>query len=116
MITGGDSLSINIQVGLAIGVTFLWAAKNVLRIDQQGWIYTLAAIIQILSIFLIALSLWTRAPQHATIRDVFTSTYNGTGFPFPYVCVIGILSTLFAFSGYEGNFFMAEHQLRLQMF
>jgi hypothetical protein len=43
------------------------------------------------------------APQRATAYDVFTSTYNGTGFSFAYVCCISILSTLFSFSGYEGN-------------
>jgi hypothetical protein len=43
------------------------------------------------------------APQRATADYVFTSTYNSTDFPFAYVCCIGILSTLFAFSGYEGN-------------
>jgi hypothetical protein len=43
------------------------------------------------------------APQRASAHDVFISTYNGTGFPFVYVCCISILSTLFSFSGYEGN-------------
>ena len=43
------------------------------------------------------------APDRATAKDVFTSTYNGSGFPFPYVCCISILSTLFSFSGYEGK-------------
>jgi hypothetical protein len=43
------------------------------------------------------------APQRATAYNVFTSTYNSTNFPFAYVCCISILSTLFSFSGYEGN-------------
>ncbi|CAF4055946.1 unnamed protein product [Rotaria sordida] len=48
------------------------------------------------------------APQRATAKDVFTSVYNGTGFPFAYVCCIGILSTIFSFSGYEAGAHMAE--------
>ncbi len=46
--------------------------------------------------------LFVMAPDRATAHDVFTSTYNGTGFSFGYVCCISILSTLFSFSGYEG--------------
>jgi hypothetical protein len=47
--------------------------------------------------------LFVMAPDRATAHDVFTSTYNGTGFSFGYVCCISILSTLFSFAGYEGT-------------
>ncbi|CAF4970709.1 unnamed protein product [Rotaria sp. Silwood1] len=48
------------------------------------------------------------APERATAENVFTSVYNGTGFPFAYVCCIGILSTIFSFSGYEAGAHLAE--------
>lgn len=103
LISGKEPLGIHLQVGLAICVTFLWAVQNVLRIDQQGWVYTAAAMFQILATIAIVIVLFVMAPERATVENVFFSTYNGTGFPFPYVCLIGILSTLFSFSGYEGN-------------
>lgn len=103
IISGHDSLSIHIQVVLAICTTFLWAIQNALRIDQQGWVYTFAASFQIIATIIIVIILFVMAPVHATAENVFFSTYNGTGFPLSYVCFIGILSTLFSFSGYEGN-------------
>jgi hypothetical protein len=51
----------------------------------------------------IVIVLFVMAPERASAYDVFISTYNDTGFPFGYVCCISILSTLFSFSGYEGN-------------
>jgi hypothetical protein len=81
----------------------LWAIQNALRIDQQGWLNNLAATFQISSSIVIVIVLLVMAPERATAHDVFTSTYNGTGFPFAYVCCISILSTLFSFAGYEGN-------------
>jgi amino acid transporter len=98
-------LSVGASVGIGIGITFIWAVQNALRIDQQGWINNIAAFFQISSTIVISIVLLTMAPQRATAKDVFTSTYNGTGFSFAYVCCIGILSTAFSFSGYEGMTF-----------
>ena len=81
----------------------LLAVQNALRIDQLGWLNNLAAAFQISSLIVMVVVLFAMAPQRASAQDVFTSTYNGTNFPFPYVCCISILSTLFAFSGYEGK-------------
>ena len=103
IISSKEPLDIYFQVGLAISITFLWAVQNVLRIDQQGWVYTVAAIFQIVATMTIVIVLFVMTPERATANTVFFSTYNGTGFPFPYVCLIGILSTLFSFAGYEGN-------------
>jgi amino acid transporter len=102
VLDGNSSLSIGSQVGIGIAITFAWAVLNALRIDKQGWLNNLAAFVQISSAIIIAIVLLVMAPQRATAKDVFTSTYNGTGFPFGYVYCIGILSTLFSFSGYEG--------------
>ncbi len=105
VLDGKSALSTGAQVGIGIGITLIWAIQNALRIDQQGWLNNLAAVFQIGSTISIVVVLFAMAPERATAYDVFTSTYNGTGFPFPYVCCIGILSTLFSFSGYEGNIF-----------
>ncbi|CAF1002246.1 unnamed protein product [Adineta ricciae] len=108
MLNGQPSLSIGIQVAIGVGITFVWAAQNALRIDRQGWLNNLAAFFQIASSIAIVIVLLTLAPQRATAHDVFTSTYNATNFPFAYVCCISILSTLFSFSGYEAGAHLAE--------
>ncbi len=88
---------------MSIGILFTWSVISALRIDQQGWLNNIAAFFQIAVTLIIVLVLFILTPQRATVHDVFLSTYNGTGFPFVYVCCISILSTLFSFSGYEGN-------------
>ncbi|CAF1209793.1 unnamed protein product [Adineta ricciae] len=108
VLDGKQPLSIHIQVGISVGITFIWAVQNALRIDQQGWLNNIATFIQICSTIGTVLVLFLMTPQRATISDVFTSTYNETGFPFIYVCFISILSTLFSFSGYEAGAHLAE--------
>ena len=103
VIDGKPALSNGVQVAISVGITFVWAAQNALRIDQQGWLNNLAAAFQIGSSVAIVIVLFVMAPQRASASDVFTATYNDTGFPFGYVCCISILSTLFSFSGYEGK-------------
>lgn len=92
-------------MGIGIAIAFLWAILNILRIDQQGWLNNAAAIFQMGSVLSIIIVILVMAPQRATAYDVFISTYDGSGFPLGYVYCIGILSTLFSFSGYEGMFF-----------
>lgn len=108
ILEGKESLSTGAQVGIGIGICFLWAVQNALRIDQQGWLNNFAVLFQLGSAIVTVIVLFAMTPQRATGHDVFISTYNGTGFPFPYVCFIGILSTLFSFSGYEGNLYKFE--------
>jgi amino acid transporter len=103
VLDGKPALATGIQVAISIGITFIWTVQNALRIDQQGWLNNLAAFFQIATSIVIVAVLFSMTTQRATIRDVFTSTYNGTGFPFAYLCCICILSTLFSFSGYEGK-------------
>ena len=103
VIDGKPALSNGVQVAISIGITFVWAVQNAFRIDEQGWLNNLAAAFQMGSSVAIVIVLFVMAPQRASASDVFTTTYNGTGFPFGYVCCISILSTLFSFSGYEGK-------------
>jgi amino acid transporter len=102
ILDGIPPLSIGSQVGIGVGITFVWTVLNALPIAQQGWLNNLAAFLQISSTISIVIVLLSMAPERATATDVFMSTYNGTGFSFGYVCCIGIVSTLFSFSGYEG--------------
>ncbi|CAF0751190.1 unnamed protein product [Adineta steineri] len=102
ILNGKSSLSTGEQVSIAIAITFVWTLINTLRIDKQGWINNVAAFFQISSLITIVIVLLVMAPERASAKDVFTSTYNGTGFSFGYVYCIGILSTLFICCGYEG--------------
>ncbi|UJR27558.1 hypothetical protein I4U23_008840 [Adineta vaga] len=108
IISNKPSLSNETQVAIGIGILFLWCLQNALRVDQNGWLNNIAALVQVASSIIVILVLYTASGQRATVHDVFTSTYNETGFPFIYVCCISLLSTLFSFSGYEGGAHMAE--------
>ncbi|CAF0949281.1 unnamed protein product [Adineta steineri] len=108
VLNGKSSLNTGEQVGIAIAITFVWTLINTLRIDKQGWINNIAAFFQISSVIIIVIVLLVMAPERATATDVFTSTYKNTEFSFGYVYCIGILSTLFIFSGYEAGAHLAE--------
>ncbi|CAF3583297.1 unnamed protein product [Rotaria sp. Silwood1] len=116
VLDGKESLSVGAQVGISIGITVVWAIQNVFRIDQQGWLNNLAAVFQITSVIVVVIVLLVMTPERASARDVFTSTYNGTGFPFVYMCCIGILSTLFSLAGYDGNIYWIAYIVTLVLF
>jgi amino acid transporter len=104
-------LSTEQQVLLSIGITGLWALQNAMKIDQMGWLNNVASFFQIGSTFGIVIALFASCGSHIPdrISQVFTASNNSTGFDsFFYVCMIGILSTLFSFSGYEAGAHMAE--------
>lgn len=56
------------------------------------------------------------AKNRASAYTVFFSTINETGFSFPYVCLIGILPTLFSFSGYEAASHLCEEIRNAELF
>ena len=72
-----------------------------LNCTRSGWINNLAALIQILSIIAVIITILVMSPRRSSAYDVFVSTNNDTGFGFAYVCLIGILPTLFSFSGFD---------------
>lgn len=100
-----NTLTKSAEVGLSIGLNLLWAVKNVLRIDQQGWMYNIGIFFHLASVVSVVIVLLAMAPARAKAYDVFTATYNGTGFSLPYVYSIGILSTVLTFRSYEGNYY-----------
>ncbi|CAF1001139.1 unnamed protein product, partial [Didymodactylos carnosus] len=105
-----DKAPLNVykQVGVSIGITAVWSIQNALRVDQQGWLNNLAAFIQIGSTIIIVVTILIMTKYRASAYTVFLTNYNSTGFTFGYVCIIGILSTLFSFSGYEAGAHLAE--------
>jgi hypothetical protein len=50
----------------------------------------------------IIISIIVAAPERSSSEFVWTSYYNSTGMPnVAYVCIIGLLTTLYGMSGYE---------------
>jgi len=112
IMNGGREMSTGVQVGIGIAVCFIWTVMNLLRIDKQGWMTNFAAIWQTSATIIIVVTiLVTCSRQHhlASPDQVFFQTYNGTGFSsMGYVTLIGLLSALYSFSGYEAGGHMAE--------
>ena len=103
----------NERVGIAIAVCVAWTLLNYLRVDQQGWFNSFAAVFHIASIVAIVVcvvSMTTKDPDVPT-SWAWSTYYNGTGVDdkyMGYVLLIGLLQSLFAFSGYEAGAHMAE--------
>ena len=106
------------QILIAIAVTALWSLQNLLRIDKQGWINNFASFWQVASTISIVATLLlgcqgseseSSASSTATLNQVFFTFYNGTGFETNfYVVLIGMLTTLYSFTGYEAAAHMSE--------
>ena len=107
---------IGAQVGIAIAIAACWSVMNVMRVDQQGWLNNLAAGWQIsTTIAIVAVILSPRYNTHTfTSSDtVWRFWRNKSGFSHDgksdaYVVVVGLMSSLFSFSGYEAGAHMAE--------
>eukprot|EP00455_Lapot_gusevi_P044400 TRINITY_DN553_c0_g2_i6.p1 TRINITY_DN553_c0_g2~~TRINITY_DN553_c0_g2_i6.p1 ORF type:complete len:382 (+),score=64.56 TRINITY_DN553_c0_g2_i6:133-1278(+) len=109
---GQTTLTTGQTVLVAIGVCFVWTLLNVLRVDQQGWLNNLAAVWQVFSTLAIIITVLSTAPSSASASDVFQKTINNTGLDqtnaMVYVALMGLLFSLFSFSGYEAGAHMAE--------
>lgn len=96
-------------MALACGVSLLWALKNLMRVDHQGWFNNASAFYQIGSTIIVIICILIVSPQLSTSKFVWTHYNNETGMPNAfYVCCIGLLMSLYSFSGYEGGAHMAE--------
>jgi amino acid transporter len=95
-------------------LSYFYNAKNLFQYYNHsffiylGWLNNLAAFIQMASTIAISVTIIALAKIRASAYDVFVSTNNSTGFSFAYVCCIGILPTLFSFSGYESAGHLTE--------
>jgi len=113
MANGHKEITQREKVGTAISVLFIWSIMNFLRIDQVGWVNTLAAVIHTGSIIIICISLLALPSRLQSGDWVFTSYgyTNASGWDdqmmgttsHSYVCASGITAALFAFVGYEAS-------------
>jgi amino acid transporter len=96
-------------VGVSIAVILVWSLLNIFRVDQVGWINNLAAFCHAGGIIVIIIALLS-IPEHLNSSEfVFTKYVNETGFENKsYVVVIGLLTGMYSFAGYEASAHMAE--------
>lgn len=108
--SGYVPLSIAYQVLIGIGVLLLWTCLNFFRIDQVGWLNSVAAVIHLGTIVLIFILLLVLAREHlSSPKTVFTEYYDVTGFgSILYSCLLSLVVGMWAFAGYEGSSHMAE--------
>jgi len=96
-------------VGVAISGIFAMACLNIIRIDKLGIYNIFAAFWMMGSSLIIVIVALSLAPTHQTGAFVFSHYNNDTGIASNgYVCLIGLLTALFSFSGYEAGAHMAE--------
>ena len=106
---GGEPISPQDQVGVSIVFLFIWTILNFLRIDQVGWVNSLAAITHAGSILIIVIACLTLSPERTSGEFVFGKYFNDTGFESKsFVCTIGLTAALFSFVGYEASAHLAE--------
>ncbi|KAI8907403.1 amino acid/polyamine transporter I [Gorgonomyces haynaldii] len=112
VLQGMDPLSIEVIVGISIGVSFVWALLNMLRVDQMGALNYIGAVWQVGSTLAVLIMLavgCSGSSNLATSEQVFFSTFNATGFEnIGYVSLIGLLSALYCFTGYEASGHLGE--------
>jgi len=107
--SGYESLSSGIQVGLSIGILFIWSLLNCFRVDRIGMLTNFAAVMHGLTILLIIILIFVLCENLNSASYVFTAFINKTGFSsVSYVLAISLLTSLFGFSGYEASAHMAE--------
>ena len=96
-------------VGLALAALAAWAMINGLRIDQQGWVNNFGAFVQIVTTIAVTVAVLALAPSLNAPSFVFTEFYNGTGWSnTAYVVMLGLLYSLFAFTGFDAGGQLAE--------
>jgi amino acid transporter len=107
--SGGEQYSSQATVGVSIIVIIIWSLLNCFRVDQLGWINNMAAFIQLSSVVFIVFALLCIPKTLNPSSFVFTQYHNETGFgDSSYVICIGILFSLFSFTGFEASAHMAE--------
>jgi amino acid transporter len=105
----GYSLSNGAQVGISIALLSIWTVQNVFRIDQQGWVTTVGALVQLFGSFALVITALSSVATKSSSEFVFTSTYNGIGLNNTfYLSLIGILIALYSYGGFEAGSHLAE--------
>eukprot|EP01124_Arcella_intermedia_P010886 TRINITY_DN17390_c0_g1_i1.p1 TRINITY_DN17390_c0_g1~~TRINITY_DN17390_c0_g1_i1.p1 ORF type:complete len:550 (+),score=49.13 TRINITY_DN17390_c0_g1_i1:40-1689(+) len=107
----GVTLETGPQTGIAIAILFGWTLLNLFRVDQQAWVNMFAAVYQMICTIVIILVVLIASPDRSNAQFVFTKWNDGTGLEGSndgYVLLLGLLTTLFTFCGYEAGGHMAE--------
>eukprot|EP00347_Sterkiella_histriomuscorum_P009672 403340314 len=101
--------SIQTQVFVSIIILAMWGIKNRMRIDNQGWFNNTSALYQLISTIFVVFVIFLVSPKLSSSEFVFTKFNNDTGFSNVYfVSVLGLLMSMYGFSGYEGGAHLAE--------
>jgi amino acid transporter len=87
---------------------------NVMRMDSQGWINNFALVFQVVTTVGISIAIFIGGSQNTgglnSSSFVWFTYHNETGYQNaePYVLLLGLLMSLFSFSGYEAGAHVAE--------
>jgi len=82
---------------------------NFFHVSHLGWISNFGAFLQIFTVVVVLVGLLAAASSLNSINFVLTDYNNETGWSSViYVSGLGLLSSLFGFSGYEASAHMAE--------
>jgi amino acid transporter len=113
--TGGErALNVHTQVALSVLALVLWAVKNRMRLDQQGWFGNASAVYQMVSTLVMTLIIVVASERLSPTSFVFTQYNNSTGFvdaPWTTVYILmigGFLTSLYGLSGYESGATLSE--------
>jgi amino acid transporter len=108
-VSGGSAYSPQETVGVAIAITLVWSLCNIFRVDQVGFLSNWAAFSQCAVVLILLVAVLAVPNELATTHYVFTTFYNSTGFENKsYVVCLGLLTSIFSFTGYEASAHMAE--------
>ena len=107
--SGSNALSAPLLVSLAISVLFIWTILNFIRVEDIGWIYNMASVLQIGTILALSIVILSTAPHLNSLSFVFFDYNNSTGFTQEYyVVMLSFLYPLFGFVGYDSPAHLAE--------
>jgi amino acid transporter len=107
--SGSNALSAPLLVSLAISVLFIWTVLNFIRVEDIGWIYNMASVLQIGTILALSIVILSTAPHLNSLSFVFFDYNNSTGFTQEYyVVMLSFLYPLFGFVGYDSPAHLAE--------
>ena len=123
----GSPRIIEFEVAIGIGMAVVWGLINCLPIHKQGWVNNAGAMFQVSVVVVVISVLFGMSNNSSNVNNglntssfVWTTANNETGFNDPngtgntsagtmvYLSCIGLLTSLFSFSGYEAGGHLAE--------
>ena len=109
VMSGGATITSQDLVAISILILLVWSGLNFFRIDKVGMFNNMAVIAHMGTIGLMFFALFAGSKKLQSAEWVFTSYNNETGFNNQgYVLVMGLLTSVYCFSGFEASAHMAE--------